>query len=123
MKKLISLLMMFLLVMTCAFALAEDNGAAEPTATPVPAETLTESVEPAAEDEVAQLRATVEELTARLDELTGEDEEELATYGSNYQPDSLLVDGLLVTVVGLAGVFLVLILFFLTIKMMHKMLK
>lgn len=37
--------------------------------------------------------------------------------------NSLLMDGLLVTVVGLAGVFLVLILFFLTIKMMHKMLK
>lgn len=36
---------------------------------------------------------------------------------------SLIMDGLLVTVVGLAGVFLVLILFFLTIKMMHKMLK
>ena len=36
---------------------------------------------------------------------------------------NLIMDGLLVTVVGLAGVFLVLILFFLTIKMMHKMLK
>ena len=125
MKKLISLLMMLLLVMTCAFALAEDNAGAEPTATPVPADVAAETAEPAEpteEDEIAKLQAEIETLKARLDELTDEDEE-LATYGTNYHPDNLIVDGLLVTVVGLAGVFLVLILFFLTIKFMHKMLK
>ena len=37
--------------------------------------------------------------------------------------NSLLTDGLLVTIIGLAGVFLVLILFFLMIKLMGKMLK
>ena len=37
--------------------------------------------------------------------------------------NSLLIDGLLVTIIGLAGVFLVLILFFLMIKIMGKMLK
>ena len=37
--------------------------------------------------------------------------------------NSLLMDGLLVTIIGLAGVFLVLILFFLMIKLMGKMLK
>lgn len=36
---------------------------------------------------------------------------------------SLFAKGMIVTVVGLAGVFLVLVLFFLTIKMMQKMLK
>ncbi|MGN0779418.1 MAG: hypothetical protein ACI4MJ_09745 [Aristaeellaceae bacterium] len=35
----------------------------------------------------------------------------------------LLVKGLLVTAMGLAGVFLVLLLFFLTIKLMQKVLK
>ena len=117
--------MMFLLVMTCAFALAEDNAGSEPTAAPVPAEVAAETAEPAEpteEDEIAKLQAEIETLKARLDELTDEDEE-LATYGANYHPDNLIVDGLLVTVVGLAGVFLVLILFFLTIKFMHKMLK
>ena len=122
MKKLISLLMMFLLVMTCAFALAEDNAGAEPTATPVSAEVAAEPAEPTEEDEIEKLQAEIETLKARLDELTDEGEE-LATYGTNYHPDNLIVDGLLVTVVGLAGVFLVLILFFLTIKFMHKMLK
>ena len=39
------------------------------------------------------------------------------------QDYSLLGQGLLVTVIGLAGVFLVLILFFLMIKFMGKMLK
>ena len=35
----------------------------------------------------------------------------------------LITRGLIVTAGGLGGVFLVLVLFFLTIKMMHKMLK
>jgi len=39
------------------------------------------------------------------------------------EESNLLVDGLLVTTIGLAGVFLVLILFFLMIKIMGKMLK
>ena len=37
--------------------------------------------------------------------------------------NTLITDGLLVTFIGLAGVFLVLILFFLMIKLMGKMLK
>ena len=81
MKKLISLLMMLLLVLTCAFALAEDNAGAEPTATPVPADVAAETAEPAEpteEDEIAKLQAEIETLKARLDELTDEDEE-LAT--------------------------------------------
>ena len=39
------------------------------------------------------------------------------------QEASLLQKGLIVTAVGLGGVFLVLILFFLMIKVMHKLLK
>ena len=125
MKKLISILMLLLLVMTSACAFAEGD-APEATTTPAVEATAAPEVtaEPlTAEEQIAQLNATVEELTARLDELTGESKEELATYGANYNPDSLITDGLLVTVIGLLGVFLVLILFFLTIKMMQKILK
>ena len=83
MKKLISLLMALLLVMTGVAALAETEG-----------ETVIGGADEATSIVVTE---TVE--------------------------NSLLMDGLLVTVIGLAGVFLVLILFFLMIKLMGKMLK
>ena len=83
MKKLISLLMALLLVMTGVAALAATAG-----------ETVIGSA-----DEVTSIVVT------------------------ETVENSLLMDGLLVTVIGLAGVFLVLILFFLMSKLMGKMLK
>ena len=46
-----------------------------------------------------------------------------AETASSVQNMSLLTKGLIVTAGGLGGVFLVLILFFLMIKVMHKLLK
>ena len=43
--------------------------------------------------------------------------------GTFAEEGSLVMDGLLVTVIGLAGVFFVLILFFLIIKLMQKLLR
>lgn len=43
--------------------------------------------------------------------------------GTVAKEGNLLMDGLLVTVIGLAGVFFVLILFFLIIKLMQKLLR
>lgn len=91
MKKLISLLMVLLMVLTSVVALAE---ATEDAAAPIPEigteVTDTEGAESGASDLAAQ---------------------------------PLMTKGLIVTAGGLAGVFLVLILFFLMIKLMGKMLK
>ena len=96
MKKLISLLMILLLALTGMAALAE-----EPANTPeVP--TVTES------DATTELVATTEPGNTTAPEA---------------REPSLIAKGLTVTGFGLAGVFLVLILFFLMIKIMGKMLK
>ena len=90
MKKLISLLLMLLMVLTLSCALA-DEPTAEPTSAPTAAPTAT--VEPT---EPTNSPAPAEE---------GND---------------LLMDGVAVCVFGLGGVFLVLILFYLTIKGIQK---
>lgn len=101
MKKLISLLMVLLMVLTSVVALAE----ATEDATAQTPEIGTEGTDN---------EAPAEDGTATEAEENGESD--LAT-----QP--LMTKGLIVTAGGLCGVFLVLILFFLMIKIMGKMLK
>ena len=95
MKKLISLLMALLLVLTGVLALAEATG--DEGETPAVTASSEENAETAQDDANEVTEAPAER--------------------------SLIGDGLLVTIIGLAGVFLVLILFFLMIKLMGKMLK
>ena len=102
MKKLMSLLMALLLVFVGVAALAEteDDASANDTE--------------AAQTETAD--TTAETIIGGADGPT-------AILVDEGDAPSLFSQGLLVTVIGLAGVFLVLILFFLMIKLMGKMLK
>lgn len=101
MKKLISLLMVLLMVFTGVIALAE-------TTEDAPAQT------PEVGAEVTDNEAPAEDGAANTAEENGDSE-------LSAQP--LMTKGLIVTAGGLCGVFLVLILFFLMIKIMGKFMK
>ena len=128
MKKLISILLM-LMVLCCGVALAEE---AAPTATPVPAEETSVPAEetPAPEATPEPTAVTVEALQAEIDALKARLDKIDPVETATPTPEAKVLDGgelaqngLIVTAGGLAGVFLVLILFFLTIKFMGKVLK
>lgn len=110
MKKLISILLMLMMLLGCV-ALAEN--------------TDDENLVPGADETVEnnqEQAPTAEEPT--LPDAEGEptDDDEAASANS-WKDKPLSTKGLIVTAGGLAGTFLVLILFFLAIKLMGKVLK
>ena len=116
MKKLISILLMLMMLLGCV-ALAEnaDDANLVPDAD--------ETVENVQEQELSD-----EKLTQQDAESEPEDDSEAAKDGeaastNTWKSKRLSTKGLIVTAGGLAGTFLVLILFFLAIKLMGKVLK
>ena len=115
MKKLISILLM-LMLLGCV-ALAETAGDENlVSGSDKTVETVQEQ-EPAAEDPAQQDA----EDKAEDDSEAAKESEAAST--SSWKDKRLSTKGLIVTAGGLAGTFLVLILFFLAIKLMGKMLK
>ena len=103
MKKLISILLMLMVLISC-IALAEETDV-------TPEAPVTQSTDVPAEDESTAPETAPE----------AEDTEEASKI--DWSNVSRMNKGLIVTAGGLGGVFLVLILFFLMIKVMGKLLK
>lgn len=99
MKKLISILLMLMVLISC-IALAEETDV-------TPEAPVTQSTDVPAEDESTAPEAEDTEVASKID----------------WSNVSRMNKGLIVTAGGLGGVFLVLILFFLMIKVMGKLLK
>ena len=117
MKKLISILLM-LMVLISGIAMAESTDA---PATEAPTAAATEA--PAEEDTAAPAE---DETAAPEDDIAETDSEVQETKNKStidWSQVSRMNKGLIVTAGGLGGVFLVLILFFLMIKVMGKLLK
>ena len=113
MKKLISILLM-LMLLGCV-ALAETAGDENLVSGSDETVENVQEQEPAAEE-------PAEEPAQQDDEDNTQDDGEAAST-SSWKDKRLSTKGLIVTAGGLAGTFLVLILFFLAIKLMGKMLK
>lgn len=116
MKKLISILLM-LMVLISGVAMAEEP-TAEPSATPVVDATTEPAADATAEPTADATAEPAADATAEPTEVTEETEQKV-----DWSQVSMLNKGLIVTAGGLTGTFLVLILFFLGIKLMQKVLK
>jgi len=120
MKKLISILLMLMMLLGCV-ALAES--ADDENLLPESDETVetVQEQEPAAEEPAEESAQQDAEDKAEDDSEAAKESEAAST--SSWKDKRLSTKGLIVTAGGLAGTFLVLILFFLAIKLMGKMLK
>lgn len=113
MKKLISILLMLLMLLGCVALAENDENLVSGSDETV--ETVQEQ-EPAAEEPVEEPA----QQDAEDDSEAAKESEAAST--SSWKDKRLSTKGLIVTAGGLAGTFLVLILFFLAIKLMGKML-
>ena len=115
MKKLISILLMLMLLGCVALAETADDENLVPGSD--------ETVETVQEQEPAAEEHTKEPAQQDAEDDSEAAEESEAASANTWKDKRLSTKGLIVTAGGLAGTFLVLILFFLAIKLMGKMLK